>query len=65
MAGKKLEGYGSTSEQRQRHLENDAFSERAPQTAEELEEARSDPEHDGHQVVTIHPLDSEPRDDNR
>ncbi|RKH61374.1 hypothetical protein [Corallococcus aberystwythensis] len=65
MAGKKLEGYGSTSEQRQRHLENDAFSERAPRTPEELEKARSDPDHDGHQVVTLHPLDPDRPDDER
>ncbi|MBZ4329424.1 hypothetical protein NR800_10970 [Corallococcus interemptor] len=64
MAGKKLEGYGETSEQRQRHLENDEFSERAPRTPEELEEARTEPE-DGHQVVTLHPLDSERPDDER
>jgi hypothetical protein len=60
MAGKKLEGYGETSERRQRHLENDGFSERAPETPEELEEVRSDPDEDGHQVETLHPLDSEP-----
>lgn len=58
MAGKKLEGYGETSEQRQRHLENDEFSERAPQKPEELEEARTEPD-DGHQVAVIHPLDSD------
>jgi hypothetical protein len=64
MAGKKLEGYGETSEQRQRHLRNDGFSERAPETPEQLEQARSEPE-DGHQVVTIHPLETEPSDGNR
>ncbi|RKH11110.1 hypothetical protein D7Y13_05650 [Corallococcus praedator] len=66
MAGKKLqEGYGGTSEQRQRHLENDNFSERAPRSPEELEEVRSEPEQDGHRVVTLNPLESEPPDENR
>ncbi|MBJ6762616.1 hypothetical protein JGU66_17750 [Myxococcaceae bacterium JPH2] len=56
MARKKLhEGYGETSEQRQRHLEGDNFSERAPQTPEELDEVRSASD-DPHEVVTLHPL---------
>ena len=42
--------YGGTSEQRQRNLEGDAFKERAPQTPEELEAARADPEKDAHQI---------------
>ncbi|RKH03820.1 hypothetical protein D7V97_26130 [Corallococcus sp. CA053C] len=66
MAGKKLqEGYGGTSEQRQRHLENDNFSERAPRNAEELEEVRSPREADGHRVVTFNPLESDPPDEHR
>jgi hypothetical protein len=58
MARKKIhEGYGETSEQRQRHLENDNFSERAPMTPKELDEVRSTPD-DEHRVVTVHPLES-------
>jgi hypothetical protein len=52
------EGYGGTSEQRQRSLHNDNFSERAPREPEELEAVRSTPDKDGH-VVTVHPLASE------
>ncbi|RKH48237.1 hypothetical protein [Corallococcus llansteffanensis] len=64
MAGKKLqEGYGGTSEQRQRHLENDNFSERAPRNPEELEEVRPPQAADGHRVVTFNPLESEPPED--
>ncbi|RKH47700.1 hypothetical protein [Corallococcus sicarius] len=67
MAGKKLqEGYGGTSEQRQRHLGNDRFSERGPRNAEELEEVRPPQEADGHRVVTFNPLESDPpADDDR
>jgi len=49
------EGYGSTSEQRQRNLEGDAFEERAPQTPEESEAARSTPDKGG-QVVHVNAL---------
>ncbi|MCY1037097.1 hypothetical protein OV207_37060 [Corallococcus sp. BB11-1] len=64
MAGKKLqEGYGGTSEQRQRHLENDNFSERAPRNPEELDGVRSEPEADGHRMVTFHPLEPQSPDD--
>lgn len=63
MAGKdKLrEGYGSTSEQRQRNLEGDGFEERAPHTPEEIEETRSSPDKGGH-VVHVNAL-SEPIDE--
>lgn len=58
MTGKRKlrEGYGGTSEQRQRNLEGDAFEERAPQTPEELEAARGSPEKDGHQVEHLDAL---------
>lgn len=60
--GKKIvEGYGGTSEQRQRHLQNDNFSERAPHTPEESEEVRSTVDHEGH-VVTVHPIGEEDSD---
>lgn len=49
------EGYGSTSEQRQRNLEGDAFEERAPQTPEESEAARATPDKGG-QVVHLNAL---------
>lgn len=63
MAKKKIvEGYGGTSEQRQRHLQNDNFSERAPQTPAEAEEVRSTPDKDG-SVVTVHPLEDQDSDD--
>jgi hypothetical protein len=52
------EGYGGTSEQRQRSLHNDNFSERAPRDPEELDATRSSPDKDG-RVVTVHPLASE------
>jgi hypothetical protein len=54
MAGTKnsREGYGGTSEQRQRGISGDSFSERAPHTAEEVDSTRSHPE-DGHQVVRV------------
>jgi len=62
MAKKKIvEGYGGTSEQRQRHLQNDNFSERAPHTPSELEEVRSTPEDDG-RVETVHPIADEDSD---
>ena len=49
------EGYGSTSEQRQRNLEGDAFQERAPHTPEESEAARGTPDKGG-QVVQVNAL---------
>ncbi|HYO55778.1 hypothetical protein [Archangium sp.] len=49
------EGYGSTSEQRQRNLEGDGFDERAPHTPEESEAARGSPEKGGH-VVHVNAL---------
>jgi hypothetical protein len=54
MAGTKnsREGYGGTSEQRQRGISGDSFSERAPHTPEEVDAARSHPE-EGHRVVTV------------
>ncbi|MFP2904577.1 hypothetical protein ACLESD_05880 [Pyxidicoccus sp. 3LFB2] len=59
MAKKKIvEGYGGTSEQRQRHLQNDNFSERAPHTPAESEAVRSPPQEDG-RVVTVHPIGEE------
>jgi hypothetical protein len=58
------EGYGGTSEQRQRSLHGDNFSERAPSKPEELDAARSSPDKDG-RVVTVHPLGSEPEEDKR
>jgi hypothetical protein len=63
MAGKdKLrEGYGGTSEQRQRNLEGDAFEERAPHTPQESEEARGSPDKGGH-VVHVKAL-AEPIDE--
>ncbi|MFL5354749.1 hypothetical protein [Archangium sp.] len=63
MAGKDRlrEGYGSTSEQRQRNLEGDAFEERAPHTPEESEAARGSPDKGG-QVVHVKAL-SEPIDE--
>ncbi|XXF79102.1 hypothetical protein P2318_04935 [Myxococcaceae bacterium GXIMD 01537] len=48
------EGYGSTSEQRQRGLSGDSFSERAPQTPEEAEAARATPDIE-HRVVRVEP----------
>ncbi|QSQ15503.1 hypothetical protein [Myxococcus landrumensis] len=63
MARKKIaEGYGGTSEQRQRHLQGDDFSERAPRTPAEAEAARSTPDKDGAHV-TLHPLQDEDEDD--
>jgi hypothetical protein len=62
MAKKIQEGYGGTSEQRQRHLHNDNFSERAPHTPAEADEVRSTPDKDGN-VVTVHPLGEEHQDD--
>lgn len=53
---KRREGYGTTSEQRQRNLEGDAFEERAPHTPEEAEAARGSPEEDGHQVEHLDAL---------
>ncbi len=57
MAGKERlrEGYGSTSEQRQRNLEGDGFEERAPHTAEESEATRAPPDERGH-VVHVNAL---------
>lgn len=54
MAGTKnpREGYGGMSEQRQRGVTGDSFSERAPHTPEEVDAARSHPE-EGHRVVTV------------
>ena len=56
------EGYGGTSEQRQRHVQGDNFSEGAPRKPEELDAARSSPDKDG-RVVTVHPLASEEDED--
>jgi len=52
MAGnqKSREGYGETSEQRQRSLEGDSFSERLPHTPKEFEAARASPDKGGHVV---------------
>lgn len=52
MAGdqKLREGYGSTSEQRQRNLEGDGFEERAPHTPAESEAVRGSPDKGGHVV---------------
>lgn len=57
MAGKQRlhEGYGSTSEQRQRNLEGDGFEERAPHTPEESEAERAPPDKGGH-VVHVNAL---------
>ncbi|MCP3161882.1 hypothetical protein [Myxococcus qinghaiensis] len=63
MARKKIaEGYGGTSEQRQRQLQGDNFSERAPHTPAEAEATRSTPDKDG-TVVTVHPLEDEDETD--
>lgn len=59
---KMQEGYGGTSEQRQRHLRGDNFSERAPTKPEELDAVRDSPDKDG-RVVTVHPLASEEEGD--
>jgi hypothetical protein len=61
---KMQEGYGGTSEQRQRHLQGDNFSERAPTQPEELDAVRGSPDKDGH-VVTVQPLASEEEEDER
>ena len=58
------EGYGSTSEQRQRNLEGDAFSERAPHTAQESEAARGSPDKGG-QVVHVETLSRRAAEDER
>jgi hypothetical protein len=54
MAGTKhpREGYGSTSEQRQRGLSGDTFSERSARTSDERDAARATPDEDrgGHVV---------------
>lgn len=54
MAGTKKphEGYGDMSEQRQRGISGDSFSERAPHTAEEADAVRSHPE-EGHRVEKV------------
>ncbi|PTL80055.1 hypothetical protein [Vitiosangium sp. GDMCC 1.1324] len=49
------EGYGSTSEQRQRNLEGDNFEERAPHTPEESEAVRGSPDKGG-SVVHVNAL---------
>jgi hypothetical protein len=61
MPGKKKlrEGYGSTSEQRQRNLEGDGFEERAPHTPEEAEAARGSPDKGG-RVVQVDALSGRP-----
>jgi hypothetical protein len=61
MANKKKlrEGYGSTSEQRQRNLEGDGFEERAPHTPEEAEATRSSPDKGG-RVVQVDTLSGRP-----
>ncbi|MDY7225805.1 hypothetical protein [Hyalangium rubrum] len=51
-------GYGGTSEQRQRGLQGDSFSENAPREPEELDAARGAPDNSGH-VLTVHPLESD------
>jgi hypothetical protein len=58
------EGYGSTSEQRQRNLEGDAFEERAPHTPEESEAARGSPEKGG-RVVHVNALPEGLEEDER
>jgi hypothetical protein len=58
------EGYGGTSEQRQRNLEGDAFSERAPHTPEESEAARGSPDK-GHRVVHVDALPEKLEEDER
>jgi hypothetical protein len=58
------EGYGGTSEQRQRNLEGDAFSERAPHTPEESEAARGSPDKGG-QVVHMETLSQRADEDER
>lgn len=68
MAGKERlrEGYGSTSEQRQRNLEGDGFEERAPHTPEESEATRAPPPDEGGRVVHVNalpgPLDTQDTD---
>ncbi|KFA92022.1 hypothetical protein [Archangium violaceum] len=67
MAGKQRlrEGYGSTSEQRQRNLEGDGFEERAPHTPEESEATRAPPDDGGHVVhvnALAEPLDKDDTD---
>ncbi|HEX8824560.1 MAG TPA: hypothetical protein VF794_31855 [Archangium sp.] len=61
MPGKKRtsEGYGSTSEQRQRNLEGDGFEERAPHTPEESEAARGSPDKGG-RVVYVDTMEGRP-----
>ncbi len=49
------EGYGSTSERRQRNLEGDNFEEGTPHTPEESEAARASPDKGGH-VVHVNAL---------
>jgi hypothetical protein len=53
------EGYGSTSEQRQRNLEGDGFEERAPHTPEESEAARGSPDKGG-SVMFVDTLEGRP-----
>ncbi|MFE8605178.1 hypothetical protein KYC5002_44635 [Archangium violaceum] len=68
MAGKQplREGYGSTSEQRQRNLEGDGFEERAPHTPEEAAATRAPPPEEGGHVVHVNalpePLDTDDPD---
>jgi hypothetical protein len=52
---KPREGYGSTSESRQRVLTNDHFREGQAQTPEEMDDARTLPE-DGGKVVQVDTL---------
>ena len=52
---KPREGYGSTSESRQRVLSGDNFREGQPQTPEEMDDARTTPE-DGGKVVQLNAL---------
>ncbi len=61
MAGEKKlrEGYGSTSEQRQRNLEGDGFEERAPLTPEEVDASRASPNTGGH-VMQVDTLSGRP-----
>lgn len=58
------EGYGGTSEQRQRNLEGDAFSERAPHTPQESEAARGSPDKGG-RVVHVEALSQQADEDER
>lgn len=49
---KPREGYGGTSEERERSINNSNFEERTPHTPEEMAAARAGPDK-GHKVVHI------------